>query len=209
MINLSSAEIKAMVVSAYDSIANSYTDAYAENDDYDAKYLEEFISRLDGHTILDMGCGTGTNTNYLAKRGMEIIGVDASKNMLDIAKRFYPRIYFEKQDISHTSFEAESFDGIVLAYVINHFNQEGIVQLRNEIDRVLKKNGVLFISAHVGSTEVIVPEPLDDSIQIYFNYLSIDILDGLFSEYKREYYSSRKPYGPEEKHEKMFIVYRK
>jgi ubiquinone/menaquinone biosynthesis C-methylase UbiE len=209
MINLSLAEISKMVISAYDNIADTYTGAYAETDDYDAKYLEEFVLRLGGNTILDMGCGTGTNTNYLAKKGLDVVGIDASKNMLNVAKKFYPAIRFEKQNLLHTSYEAESFDGVVLAYVINHFNQEGLILIKDEINRILMKGGLLFVSAHVGTTEVVVPEPLDESIQIYFNYLTIDVLDALFSEYKKECCFSRKPRGGGEGHDKIFVVYRK
>lgn len=210
MDKLSSVEINEMVISAYDHIADSYTDAYAENDNMDAKYLYEFVFRSRGKTILDMGCGTGINAYYLVKKGFDIIGIDISKNMLGVARKFYPSIRFEEQDILHTSFDGESFDGIVLAYVINHFNQEGLEQLKNEINRILKKNGVLFISAHIGESEKVVPDPLDASIHIYYNFLSIEVLDALFSDHKREYYSTRQSYGKEEfLCDKMFVVYRK
>lgn len=210
MAKLSSVEIDKMVLSAYNRIAHSYTSAYAENDDMDARYLDEFVSMIEGKTILDMGCGTGTNTNYIIEKGFDVIGVDASKNMLDVAKKFYPNIDFKEQDILHTSFEAETFDGIVLSYVINHFNQDGLRQLECEICRVLKKDGLIFVSAHVGNSEEVVPDPLDATIQIYYNFLSIDMLDALFTGYKREYYSSRQSYGEEEfLCDKMFVIYRK
>ncbi len=39
----------------------------------------------EGGLVLDLGCGTGTLTEYLAKRGYDMIGVDNSYDMLDIA----------------------------------------------------------------------------------------------------------------------------
>jgi ubiquinone/menaquinone biosynthesis C-methylase UbiE len=210
MVKMSSVEINEMVLSAYDSIADSYTGAYADNDDYDAKYLDEFISRLGGNTILDMGCGTGTNTNYLAKTGLDVVGIDASRNMLDVAKKLYPAIRFKKQNVLQTSFEAESFDGVVLAYVINHFNQDGMAVLKAEIDRVLKKHGLLFVSAHLGTSEEIVPDPLDESISIYYNFLSNNVIHELFATYVCEYCFTRQSYGAEEfLCDKIFAIYRK
>lgn len=203
-------EINKMVISAYDTIADSYTGAYADNDEQDSKYLDEFIAKLSGKKLLDMGCGSGTNTAYLSKKGFDIVGIDASVNMLRLARKFYPAIKFEEQDILRTSFKENLFDGIVLAYVINHFNQDGLVLLKKEINRILKKDGLLFVSAHVGNTEKIVPDPLDDSIRIYYNFLTIDMLDNLFSEYKQECYFSRHSYGEEEfMCDKMFTVYKK
>lgn len=207
---LSVSEIENLVISAYDQIAGSYSDAYAENDEQDSKYLDKFIESLSGNRILDMGCGNGINTSYLFKHKFDVIGVDASDSMLNVARKMFPELIFEQQNILQTKFEENFFDGIVLAYVINHFNQEGLSLLRKEIDRILKKNGVLFVSAHIGDTEEVVSDPLDDSIQIYYNFITVDILDKLFSDYNREKYFTRKSYGEEEfLCDKMFVVYRK
>jgi SAM-dependent methyltransferase len=210
MAELSLIEINEMVLSAYDRIADSYTGAYAENDDMDAKYLDEFISRIDVGKVLDMGSGTGTNTQYLAQKGFDVIGIDASKNMLTVARTLHPTRRFEEQNILHTSYATPEFDGIVLAYVVNHFNHEGLLCLKQEIDHILKDGGLLFISAHMGDSEEVVPDPLDASIRIYYNFLSKKILDSLFGDYICEYYAMRPSYGVEEfLCDKMFLVYRR
>ena len=202
-------EIKRLVISAYDHIAGFYTDAYADNDDQDAKYLDEFIIRLSGNKVLDMGCGSGTNTAYLQKKGLKVIGIDASSSMLSTARRLYQTIQFEEQDILNTSFSKNAFDGIVLAYVINHLNKKGLALLRAEIDRILRKDGLLFVSAHVGDTESIIPDPLDASIKIYYNFLNSNVLDELFYGYRREFYFLRQSYGAEELLcDKLFVVYK-
>jgi SAM-dependent methyltransferase len=36
---------------------------------------------------LDLGCGTGTNVAYLARRGWTVVGVDASRTAIDVARR--------------------------------------------------------------------------------------------------------------------------
>ena len=203
-------EINDMVISAYNSIAKSYTDAYGKYDIEDAKHLDKFVALLSGKCVLDIGCGTGGNTSYLVNKGLDVCGIDASENMLNIAKEMFPDIKFDKQDILHTSFSDTTFNGIVLSYVINHFNTDGLVILRNEIDRILKPNGMLYISAHVGDSEEVVNDPLDASIHIYYNFLSLKKIDLLFSKYSREYYFTRPSFGKEEfLCDKMFIIYRK
>jgi len=207
---MSISELSNLVVSVYDRIASGYTEAYSENDEQDFKYFDEFIAKLSGKKLIDMGCGSGVNTAFFKKNGFDIIGIDASANMLEIARKINPKIQFEKQDILHTSFDANIFDGVVLAYVINHFNQNGLILLKTEIDRILKNGGLLFVSAHVGDTDGFIPDPLDNTIKIYYNFLVIDVLDELFSGYKREFFNIRSSYSPEEfLCDKMFIVYRK
>ena len=203
-------EISKMVIHAYDSIASAYMDAYSENDEQDYQYLDDFVRLLDGNSILDMGCGTGGNAHFLSRRNLNVVGVDASDGMLDVARNKFPDLIFYRENIIHTSFENSKFDGIVLAYVINHFNSDGLVLLKKEIDRVLKTNGIVFVSAHIGNSEEVVSDPLDENVKIYYNFLSVQQLDELFTGYRREYYRTRESFGEDEfLCDKMFVIYRK
>lgn len=198
------------VISAYNTIAKAYDGAYAENDDIDRKYLDEFIKKIEGGAILDMGCGTGGNTAYLIKKGINAIGIDASEGMVEVAKKAYPFLDIKRGNILNAPFEDKTFAGIVLAYVINHFNNIGLQMLKQEIDRLLRDDGFVFISAHVGDGEKMEKDPLDENINIYYNFLSVDTLDELFFDYKREFFESRKSFGEEEfLCDKIFVIYKK
>lgn len=202
--------ISKSVLYAYNQIAEKYVAAYGENDLIDCKYLNDFVASLSGDKVLDMGCGCGESISYLAKFGLDLIGVDFSEKMLDEACRLYPKLKFLKQNILKTSFMDKSFDGIVLTYVINHFNNEGLKLLKKEIDRILKDRGTVFLSVHVGNKEEYVPDPLDETIEIYYNFLNIDRLDELFEGYERLKYNSRKSFGEDEfLCDKIFVIYRK
>lgn len=74
---------------------NNYTDfAYIYDklidQDYEkwADYVEEIFRRnnLKPSLVLDLGCGTGSITNILAKRGYDMIGIDLSCDMLNVAR---------------------------------------------------------------------------------------------------------------------------
>lgn len=54
----------------------------------DRPVLDELAQNLyeERHTILDLGCGTGTLTRLLSKKGYSMIGVDASTEMLQVAR---------------------------------------------------------------------------------------------------------------------------
>ena len=70
---------------SYEALAASY-DALTEDVGYArrADFIERLFrrSRIGVHTVLDLACGTGTMTALLTGRGYEMIGVDASPDML-------------------------------------------------------------------------------------------------------------------------------
>ena len=51
------------------------------------KFLKkEMKYEVEGRNILDLGCGTGRNSNYLAREGNNVIGIEISKTAIGIAK---------------------------------------------------------------------------------------------------------------------------
>lgn len=203
-------EIIDQIKAAYNGIAKLYQDAYAEADEYDLKYVEQFSNRLPGRRVIDLGCGTGTIAAYLTQRGFEVLGIDYSENMLRIARNNYPEMQFQNMNILDISFDFGKFDGIILSYVANHFSHEMLDTLKPILDNLLSKQGIIFVAAHVGDEEMVVTDPLDENIQLYYHFLSVKELDDLFGDYDRIYTAMRASFGEEEfLCDKMFIIYRK
>ena len=75
-------------MNAYQGLAGAY-DSLTGDVEYEkrADYLEKLFtrSRIPVHTVLDLACGTGTMTWLLTGRGYEMIGADASEEMLAAA----------------------------------------------------------------------------------------------------------------------------
>ena len=74
---------------AYRSFAQVY-DLFMDNVDYDSwsSYLIGLLKRygVDSGLVLELGCGTGNMTERLARAGYDMIGVDCSEDMLEIAQ---------------------------------------------------------------------------------------------------------------------------
>lgn len=74
---------------AYTAFADVY-DLFMDNIDYPqwADYLEGLLKKqgVSGGLVLDLGCGTGTMTELLARAGYDMIGVDSSAEMLELAR---------------------------------------------------------------------------------------------------------------------------
>jgi ubiquinone/menaquinone biosynthesis C-methylase UbiE len=74
---------------AYTSFARVY-DVFMDNIPYEewAAYVERLLNKqgIKKGLLLDLGCGTGNFTQMMAKKGYDMIGVDNSEEMLEIAQ---------------------------------------------------------------------------------------------------------------------------
>ncbi len=86
--------------------------------------LVEFLPGLAGMTVLDVGTGTGRAALFLARRGAVATGVDASVQMLDIARERAQRdnlaVAFGVGDAHHLDYPDRSFDAAVSLRVLMH-----------------------------------------------------------------------------------------
>lgn len=116
-------------------------------DPLNPKRVNVFIKEFKGKNIkkiLDVGCGSGLNTKTLKDSGFEVMGVDVSENATFEAKRKYPEIEFSVARIEKLPFPDKTFDAIYCAEVIEHiYDTEVAIK---ELNRVLKKDGYLFLS---------------------------------------------------------------
>lgn len=84
------------------SILAQYYDRFSHNDcDYDkwSQYLFAVATKHNVSTVADLACGTGKMTTLLSKRGLKVIGVDNSQQMLSVAQSKC-RCLFVLQDIT-------------------------------------------------------------------------------------------------------------
>jgi len=95
--------------------------------------------------ILDIGCGFGYFLKFLFKKNYKnIIGIDPDKNLLKtIPKKIKTYSYYGNK----TKFRNNSFDVIFIYMVLHHLhNDKKYYETVNEIHRILKPNGLVFIT---------------------------------------------------------------
>ena len=105
-----------------------------------------------GHTVLDVGCGTGTLAIWMKQARPEIsmTGIDADSTMLAQAKGKAERaevdIAFEQGLSSHLPYADRAFDRIVSSLFFHHLTRTETGKTIAEIFRVLKPGGLLCVA---------------------------------------------------------------
>ena len=95
-------------------------------------------------TALDAACGTGRYSAYLAERGHEVIGVDASEAMLDLAREKLPAATFRQGDLAALPVPDHCVDTVVCALALVHV--PALEPVMQEFARVLRPGGHLIVS---------------------------------------------------------------
>jgi SAM-dependent methyltransferase len=98
-----------------------------------------------GMTVLELGCGTGHFTSELARSGADIIAIDVSPELLEIAKAncSASNVRYEIENAYELSYPDAAFDSVVGSSVLHHLEIE---QGLREIYRVLKAGGTIYFT---------------------------------------------------------------
>lgn len=73
----------------------------------------DLVCSFSPRSVLDAGCGTGRVAIELARRGIEVVGVDREPTMLEEARKIAPELRFFEADLCDLAFD-ELFDIVVL-----------------------------------------------------------------------------------------------
>jgi ubiquinone/menaquinone biosynthesis C-methylase UbiE len=135
------------IASAYDRWAETYDTDDNATRDLDAVVLRRALPDPVDRDVLEVGCGTGKNTSWLAERARRVVAMDFSPKMLGVARtRVLDR---NVSFIHHNACEAwpfadASFDIVVSDLILEHVAD--IAPIFTKAARVLRPGGYLFIS---------------------------------------------------------------
>ena len=149
----------------YDSFSEGYVRFYenwlkGEGEFSDPTYREGYdtVANLlsktatSGERVIDIGCGVGIWSTLLAEKGAYVAGLDDLPSMIrksaegSKAFKLKPRISLFLSDGFHLPFRNEVFDGATLNWVIAHIPVARNVEFMDEVSRVVRRKGWLFIS---------------------------------------------------------------
>jgi SAM-dependent methyltransferase len=98
-----------------------------------------------GMSVLELGCGTGYFTRELARSGADVVAIDVSPELLEIAKAncSAPNVRYEIQNAYELNYPDAVFDSVVGSSVLHHLEIDEAIR---EIYRVLKPGGMIYFT---------------------------------------------------------------
>ena len=101
--------------------------------------------------ILDLGCGSGRHSVYLARRGFDVYGFDISEHGIKIAKGWLRKeklkASFKIGDVyKKLPYKDNFFDALISTQALHHNRIGSIRKLIKEIERILKPGGIIFVT---------------------------------------------------------------
>lgn len=141
--------------------------------------LERFSSLLNGKKVLDIGCGPGVHVEWFREKGFDAIGIDLSDAFLQLCSE--KGLNVRKMDMENINFWPHSFDGIWAVSSLLHLPKEKIPRVVKSWARLLKPNGVLFVSVKEGEGEGYRQDMLNGGRNKWMSYFSEEELKNLFS----------------------------
>ena len=124
-----------------------YDSNHNKTRDLDFKISQEILDKFSFKNVLEIGCGTGKNTEWLSKKSSNLIAVDLSPEMLKIAKKKIKakHVQFVEADITKVwTFHRKKFNIICFNLVLEHIKNIDFI-FKNAAS-CLVNGGYLYLS---------------------------------------------------------------
>ncbi|OHA64262.1 MAG: hypothetical protein A2842_01740 [Candidatus Wildermuthbacteria bacterium RIFCSPHIGHO2_01_FULL_48_25] len=167
-------------IETYNAAAKAYDEETAEFwDIFPDTFIRAFAESVKGK-VLDVGSGPGRDALILQKTGLEVMCLDASSAMVEITKQ--KGLASVLGDFNTIPFPNETFDGVWAYTSLLHVPKAEVGKSLQEIQRVLKKGGVLGVGLIEGETEGYV-ESASMNLPRYFAYYTKEEVEKLLQRY--------------------------
>ncbi len=168
----------------------------------DSIYLAKKWKEEGVHSILDLGCGRGRHALYFTQKGFKVTAVDLSAEAIEYNKKFQKEqgvdYLCKRADMMELPFANDAFDRVFSYHVISHQDTAGVQHVLQEIARVLKPGGKVFLTLcskeHYAFSQSDFPR-LDENtvlktegaeVEVPHFFADKEILKKLFADYEFE-----------------------
>lgn len=132
---------------AYAARAGEYTDLFGSMDavhDDDRALVGRWAAGLTGR-VVDAGCGPGHWTDFLARQGVDVEGVDLADPFLDLARSRFAGVAFRRAGLDDLGVPDESLGGVLAWYSLIHTPPEEMDAVLAGLARAVAPGGGLLI----------------------------------------------------------------
>jgi SAM-dependent methyltransferase len=113
------------------------------------RVFSDFLAEKRTLKLLEVGCGYGRDSVYLAKRGCNVTGVDASEEAIALAQKAWGkqrRVVFTPGKGESLDFPSKAFDAAWSSNLLHLYEEEARQRILQEMGRVLVNDGILGFS---------------------------------------------------------------
>jgi ubiquinone/menaquinone biosynthesis C-methylase UbiE len=128
--------------------------------------------------LLDLGCGPGRDLAFFAAHALRTFGLDLSRGMLSLAKHTTPSALMQA-DMLALPLPTHALDGIWCCAALLHLPRALAPQALNEMQRVLRPNGLLFLSVKQGQGEGMERDPANDWPARFYTRYTMEEMNNL------------------------------
>lgn len=171
----------------YNRIAKDWYNDH-KTDDWWVDGTNTFISFLkDAKKTLDVGCGAGVKSKYLARKGLDVVGIDFSEKFIEIAKREVPKVQFHVMDTKDVGSLGIQFDAIFAQASLLHIPKNEIFSVMTTLIANLVSGGYLYVAvkgmrSNGKEEEVLKENDYGYPYERFFSYFTLDELKKHFSD---------------------------
>lgn len=204
-------DVPAKSASYYDRNTQSYFESNQNLADFIDEFLE-YLEKVRGKAVLDLGSGPGVNAAYMQSRNFQVVGIDLSEKMVEYARSKYPNIEFRLGDMMKLPFPASSFEGILASYSLIHLTKDAVASVVPRLYEILRPGGIIYLSVQYGdSIQGFFSHPLIPKDKVFLNIFAKEEIFDLLSKYGFEIVSQHEklPHENVFNFAKLFIIAKK
>ncbi len=134
------------VQQAYNKWADQYDTNNNKTRDLEAVSLRTTLANFQFEHCLEIGCGTGKNTEWIMTKATKVVAVDLSEEMLAKARQKLnaDNVQFVQADItSDWNFANEKFELVTFSLVLEHI--ENLNEIFHKVAGIIKPNGLVYV----------------------------------------------------------------
>jgi len=171
-------------------------DSFHNNSEHHKDIYRQFHSVLPKGKVIELGCGSGNDSEELNKLGYDYTGTDAVAEFVDISKIKYPQRRFVQARAQYidTVFGIEKFDGFWCSAVLLHIPRDDMKKVLEKLKKLTSPSSVGMISLQKGVGENYeIGNEKTDGLPRLFVYYTKDSFASLLDDtgFKIVYYSER------------------
>ncbi len=157
------------MAAAYDDVAELYTNMFRDamvQRPFDRAFLALFADLVREGTpgvVADVGCGPGRITGHLDGLGLRTFGLDASAEMIRMARDVHPHLRFDHAPMERIDVADGELAAIVAWYSIIHMPPEQLPDVFAEFARAIAPEGLLLL-AFQAADDGIASQPYDHRV---------------------------------------------